>query len=93
MSSKKKSPSKVLLALGLTSMMTTGVRCGPCLKIALPDTGDTGDTGAIEEDSSKQSADAGSRASATQRVLERGILPEDVVTILAAKKDQEPPGR
>lgn len=67
--------------------MTTGVRCGPCLKIALPDTGETDDTGDTGEDGQAALGDVGSRMSATSRVLERGILPEDVVSILVTKKD------
>lgn len=92
MSSKKSSP-KILMALGLTSVLTTGVRCGPCLNILPPDTGDTGDTGEAE-DSGETAADAqtppaaDSRQEAAKRVLARGVLPKDVAAILSTKTEQ-----
>jgi hypothetical protein len=81
------SPPKIdlraLAALGLTGGLSQAVMCGPCLNYAAKDasdddTGDTGDTGDAE-------ASAGSPDAATRRVLERGVLPEDVAETLGAK--------
>jgi len=84
---KSKLSPPMLATLGLTGMFTAAVRCGPCLDYAYPDTatdtGDTGDTGDTEEDRPGED-----RAAATERVLERGVLPDDVAKILGNKPTQ-----
>lgn len=76
--------ASVVVVLGLTGALTSAVSCGPCLKIAPPDTGDdTGDTGDTAEEDHTPAAD--SREAAAAEVLRRGVLPEDVVEILARR--------
>ena len=91
MSKKERSLSaSVMVTLGLTGVLNTAVSCGPCLDIAMPDSGsdsDTGDTGdTAAEDAS---VDAQSRKDAAERVLARGVLPEDVVKLLSAQSTDE----
>ena len=71
MSSKKKPAPRVLMALGLTSVLTTGVRCGPCLDIPPSDTGDVEDTGETE-DSGETGEDAQSQSAADSRIRAPG---------------------
>lgn len=59
----------------------SGGDTGPCLDYPV-DTGDTGDTGSTD---AERAARSGSRDDATQRVLDRGILPADVAKLLAKR--------
>jgi hypothetical protein len=88
---KRSLSSSVLVTLGLTGALTGAVSCGPCLNYAMPDTGDTGDTGdtAGEDRVPVGAQDARSRKAAADRVLARGVLPEDVARILAARPVEE----
>ena len=72
----------ILVTLGLTGALGTAVSCGPCLKLAIPDTGAEGDTGDTADDDRPA---AQSREAAAEAVLERGVLPEDVAKLLAAR--------
>jgi len=54
---------------------------GPCLDYPA----DTGDTGAASDTGSTDAARSGSRDDATRRVLDRGILPEDIAKLLAKR--------
>ena len=82
MSTRIPTPTAIVKALGLTGAMTQAVACGPCLDVGggtgLVDSGDTGDTG--EDGAAGATADA-----ATQRVLERGVLPADIADLIGGK--------
>ncbi|MDG1482555.1 MAG: hypothetical protein P8R54_23390 [Myxococcota bacterium] len=54
---------------------------GPCLDYPA----DTGDTGAASDTGSTDDARSGSRDDATRRILDRGILPEDIAKRLAKR--------
>ena len=86
----------LLVTLGLTGIFTSAVRCGPCLDIVQPDSGeDTEDTG---QDTGK-GADRDAQSSTALPpnasddgvgdvvgdVLARGVLPDDVARLLAQR--------
>ena len=85
----------VLVALGLLSTAGCGDKedTGPCLDYAA-DTGDTGDTGPCLDYATESAGEPAAarvvpaapppadRDAATQRVLERGVLPADVAALL-----------
>jgi hypothetical protein len=77
---------RILVTLGLTGALTGAVSCGPCLKIAVPDSGDDTDTGDTGDTGGQDAPDADTRADASARVLARGVLPQDVVEILKARQ-------
>ena len=80
--------ARALLTLGLSGVLTSAVSCGPCLNYVTPDTAeeeDTGDTGDTEEEDAAPPAGE-DRAAAARRVLESGVLPEDVAGMLRAKQ-------
>ena len=96
MSDEKRVTSAVLKALGLTGAMIPAVSCGPCLDYAVDDTAnstdDTGDSGEDDTGGSSEDASAVTEKAGTPvgKVLERGVLPEDVASILARKGDDAP---
>lgn len=79
--SDKLTPS-MLITLGLTGVISTAARCGPCLKYAPEDTAEERDSGDTAEDDDRA---LGDRRDAARRVLERGVLPEDVAALLSAR--------
>ena len=86
--------ARALLALGLTGALTSAVSCGPCLDIAIPDTGeenDTGDTGDTEEGDVAPAPASEDRAQAAHKVLSSGVLPDDVARMILAKQRQQTP--
>ena len=80
--------TSILLTLGITAASACDTKATVCLSIAIldsgdqGDTGDTGDTGESEDTGDTAEPTAATRQDATQRVLDRGVLPPDVASRL-----------